>query len=201
MLITVIVPIVIYLFSQNHTVVFVERYFVISYIGCVLFFGISYEVLPNKFKKIVFIFTFLFGTRQIYHYYNDVQFSINKIHYYQNLNTLNTPILCEGVLEFYPAYFYTNKDKSSNFFYVLDEEAAKNASNSNKLQFDYYWNKNMKEYYTIPHFMEWEENQDIIKKFYVFLNRKSNFFEYRIKNNPSYTWNKLDSNVVYVTRN
>ena len=59
----------------------------------------------------------------------------------------------------------------------------------------------MKEYYTIPHFMEWEENQDIIKKFYVFLNRKSNFFEYRIKNNPSYTWNKLDSNVVYVTRN
>lgn len=193
-----LIPIIDFIFSSFDLLVFVERYFIPTFIGFFFIIGILVQkvITTNYMKTIFFVLILLLGAYRIWKFNNNIQSNNRKLETYLNYENKEIPIVCESPHLFYPLNYYSKK---KSFWYVIDSTAATVQGNVSNSIFDYYGNKKMKVYYNIKNIIEWERFKSKYKEFLIIDEPGRLLFEYYIKDAKSYSVKNVIDNLFLVS--
>ena len=199
----VLIPFVIGIASKIGFFVYVERYFAISLIGYLLLatalLNLIYE---NKKGKIVLfcLAVFLYSVH-IVNYEKDIYFNRSHLASQIDLVKKGSVIVCESPHQFFPLYYYTGIQNRKNIYLILDKNSALEKGSVKNEIFDYYWNMNLKKYYSHPNILEWNDfNKLLIPSFYLINERGRKCFEVEIEHNSLFSYKSVQDSLLWIMR-
>ena len=199
-----IVPFFIFITSLFELTVFVNRYFIPTYIVLILFLGILFQV-SKLYKKsylrfFIFLFLIVVGIYRMNNYRQFVQSAKEELNKKLELNEFKIPIVCESPHTYYPLEYYSQKKGVSNFYFILDYESTFKEGNIKNAPLDYFWNLNLKKCYDLPRVIEWDDFKAQNNKFLLIDEEDRMLFENRIEINPKYSWQVVKDNIYFVDK-
>jgi len=193
------IPIFVFILSRFSLMVFVERYFILTFIGLAILIGIIVDglVFESKHKALFLVIFICLGF-----YYNAKFNYVNKetnekLDYFLQLDNSGLPVICESPHIFYPLWYYSDK----NYNLVLDWESSNVEGNVKNSVFDYYWNLRAKKIYDLKLVLIWSEFINLHDKFYIINEKGRMLFENRITDYNDYTITNVGRQIKFIEKN
>ena len=198
-------PFIDYLFSILNISVFTIRYFIPSYLGLIIIAALLLEIFAvSKIKYIVVPFVLIaaiVGINLSHKYFKKEQLRENSIDNTLILNDKNVPIICTSAHQFYPLNYYAKeKMGKSNFYYILDEQSARESTGNKFALYDFYLNSNLKQFYKMKNLIRFKTVKKKFNSFYLFSNGNRILFDNRFRKNPEYSIKKIRNDLFYISK-
>lgn len=190
------------LLSNISSFPFVERYFSLSIISFLIIASFVFSrIRLVKLELLLLVFLGLFVIIKSYNYFRIVESQKYELSLKLELLNKKEPVVCESPHFFYPLYYYAKHKNLSLPFLVLDKQASIVKGNSKNAIFDYYGNKNLKKYFELPNVLEFETFIKFNKNFYLLDEGDRQLFEWKIKNDSSFTCYRKSKNLLQIISN